>query len=184
MNLESFINGNVVFFFWEYIFVFDKFGFYNYYCDFYCVIDMLGMVIVIFKLVIIEIMYNLFESGLDFLEFIEIFNNGLIDVNFKDYLLDGVSFIFLGFNLDVGFYVMVVVDFVVFENNFGCFVFQWIGGFLSNGGEILLLLDGDGMVVDLVDYDDGNGWFLEVDGFGVFLVFCDVNVDNSGFDNW
>lgn len=184
MNPESFINGNAAPSPWEYTFVFDKPGFYNYHCDPHRSIDMLGTITVTPKLVITEIMYNPPESGLDSLEYIEILNNGPTDVNLKDYSLDGVTFTFPGFNLDAGSYVMVAVDSVAFENNFGQPAFQWTGGSLSNGGETLLLLDGDGMVVDSVDYDDGNGWPSEADGSGASLVLCDANADNSGPDNW
>ncbi|MBX2875139.1 MAG: lamin tail domain-containing protein [Saprospiraceae bacterium] len=183
-NPESFINGSAAPSPWDFTFVFDKPGFYNYHCDPHRAIDMLGTITVTPKLVITEIMYNPPESGLDSLEYIEIFNNGPTDVNLKDYSLDGVTYTFPGFNLDAGSYVMVAVDSVAFQNNFGQAAFQWVSGSLSNGGETLMLLDAAGMVVDSVDYDDGNGWPSSADGLGASLVLCDADTDNNDPANW
>lgn len=183
-NPESFANGDAANAPWEFTFVFDKAGFYNYHCDPHRSIDMLGTITVMPDLVITEIMYNPPESGLDSLEFLEIYNNGPTDVNLKDYSLDGVTFTFPGFNLDAGSYVLVAVDSVALLNNFGQSAFEWDGGSLSNSGETLRLLDPTGMVVDSVDYDDGNGWSSDADGNGASLVLCDVNSDNNDPANW
>lgn len=183
-NPESFINGDAANAPWEFTFVFDKAGFYNYHCDPHRSIDMLGTITVMPALVITEIMYNPPESGLDSLEFIEIFNNGPTDVNLKDFSLEGVIFTFPGFNLDAGSYVLVAVDSIAFENNFGVNAFEWDSGSLSNGGETLRLLDPNGVVVDSVDYDDGNGWPTFADGSGASLVLCDANTDNNDPANW
>ena len=183
-NPESFTNRDAANAPWEFTFVFDKAGFYNYHCDPHRVIDMLGTVTVMPELVITEIMYNPPESGQDSLEYIEILNNGTTAVNLKDYTLSGVTFTFPGFNLDAGAYVMVAVDSVAFENNFNRPAFQWTGGSLSNGGETLRLLDANAVVVDSVDYDDGNGWPSAADGDGASLVLCDANSDNSDPANW
>ncbi len=183
-NPESFINGNAAPSPWEFTFVFDKPGFYNYHCDPHRAIDMLGTIKVTPKLVITEIMYNPPESGLDSLEYIEIFNNGPTDVNLKDFSLEGVTYTFPGFNLDAGSYVMVAVDSAAFQNNFARPAFQWTGGSLGNGGETVKLLDAEGMVVDSVDYDDGNGWPSSADGLGASLVLCDADSDNNDPANW
>lgn len=131
-------------------------------------------------------MYNLLEFGQDIYEFIEVYNNGVNVVNMLGYsFINGVEYIFiLGFNFGVGEYVFFVIDSVVFVQVFGFIVFQIINGSLSNGGELIIFFDDQGVVVDEVDYDDSFLWVSEVDGFGFSLVFCDFDSDNNDGFNW
>ncbi|GJM32673.1 MAG: hypothetical protein DHS20C18_16740 [Saprospiraceae bacterium] len=140
---------------------------------------------VLADVVITEIMYNPPESGTDSLEYIELYNNGSTAVNLIDYsFTSGVTYTFPGFNLGAGEYVIVAVDSVKFENNFGVAAFQWVSGGLSNGGELIQLSDGDGNIVDEVDYSDGGAWPIGAAGGGASLVLCDVMGDNTDPANW
>lgn len=183
-NPESFTNGDAANSPWSYTFVFEKPGLYNYHCDPHRAIDMLGTVTVASDLVITEIMYNPPEGGLDSLEFLEILNTGSSAIALKDYSLEGVTYTFPDFSLGAGEYVMVSVDSVAFNNNYGQAAFEWTGGSLSNGGETIRLLDASGAVVDSVSYDDANGWPTTPDGDGASLVLCDVTADNNDLANW
>lgn len=138
------------------------------------------------QIVITEIMYNPPEGGTDSLEYIELYNNGTNAVNLLDYSFSaGITYSFTsGFNLGAGEYVIVAVDSVAFENNFGVSAFQWTSGGLSNGGETITLLDGQGMEADNVDYSDGDGWPSNADGSGASLVLCDFDADNNDPANW
>lgn len=181
-NPESFTNGADASEPWEFTFVFDKPGFYNYHCDPHRSVGMLGTVTVTAAVVITEIMYN--SPSVDSLEFIELYNNGSTAVNLKDYTFDGISYTFPGYNLGAGEYVIVAVDSVAFTNNFGIPAFQFVSGSLNNGGELVRLIDDLGITVDSVDYDDSNGWPIAADGLGASLVLCDANADNNDPANW
>lgn len=146
----------------------------------FCIHSMMAQV------VITEIMYNPPESGIDSLEFIELFNAGDNAVNLKDYTLtaNNVAFLFPGFNLGAGEYVLVAVDSVAFENNFDFPAFQWTGGGLSNSGRRIELVDPSSNVVDVVEYEDRGDWPGAADGGGASLVLCDVNADNNDPLSW
>ncbi len=137
------------------------------------------------QLVISEIMYNPPESGTDSLEFIEIYNAGTA-VNLQGYYFDqGVNFTFPSHMLMSGEYVLVAVDSLAMLNNFGVTAFQWTSGGLSNGGEDIIINDPSDVMVDIVDYDDANGWpEAPADGGGSSLVLCDLGADNNDSANW
>ena len=136
------------------------------------------------QLVISEIMYNPPESGTDSLEFIEIYNAGSA-VNLEGYYFSqGVTYTFPSHMLMSGEYVVVAVDSLAMLNNFGVTAFQWTSGGLSNGGEDIIINDPSDVMVDIVDYDDANGWPLAPDGDGSSLVLCDLGADNNDPANW
>ncbi|WP_367389662.1 lamin tail domain-containing protein [Lewinella sp. LCG006] len=136
-------------------------------------------------LVISEIMYNPPESGVDTYEYLEIYNNGTTAVDLLGYSLSGVDYVFTsGLNLGAGEYLLFAGDSIAFEAAFGLAALQWTGGSLSNGGELLKLLDATGAVVDSVDFDDSFPWPTAADGGGASLVLCDFNSDNNDGANW
>ncbi len=55
---------------------------------------------------------------------------------------------------------------------------------LSNGGEWVKLVDNNGVTVDSVFYDDGNGWPTSPDGDGPSLELKDPTIDNNDPTNW
>lgn len=136
-------------------------------------------------LVISEIMYNPPEGGTDIYEYVEIYNNGATAVNLLDYSLFGVEYVFTSeIILSPGEYLLFASDSIAFEAAFGLSALQWTDGALSNGGELLRLLDATGAVVDSVDFDDSFPWASAADGSGASLVLCDFNSDNNDGANW
>lgn len=136
-------------------------------------------------LVISEIMYNPPESNVDVYEYLEIYNNGATAVNLLDYSLFGVEYVFNSeIILSPGEYLLIAGDSIAFEAAFGLTALQWTDGALSNGGELLRLLDATGAVVDSVDFDDSFPWASAADGSGASLVLCDFNSDNNDGANW
>jgi hypothetical protein len=135
--------------------------------------------------VISEIMYNPPESNTDSLEFIELYNpdtNNPIDLegySFKD----GIEYVFpVGATIAAGGFLIVAVDSVAFENNFGIPAWQWTSGALSNGGEELVIAARFNVTVDSVDFSDA--WVPETDGDGYSLTLCDLASDNADGVNW
>jgi len=136
-------------------------------------------------LVITEIMYNPPESGTDSLEFIEIYNNDIIEVDLTGYSFSsGIGFEFPSITLNAGDYLLLAVDSMAMLNTFEVNAWQWSSGALSNGGELIELLDNFGAVVDYVEYDDQFPWDSLADGTGPSLVLCDPENDNSLPENW
>ena len=172
---------------WPYQFVFTQPGTYDYRCDPHFSLGMVGTVTVQAtpSVIITEIMYNPPESGTDSLEYIEFYNVGSESVNLDGYTLTGVEYTFPDFLLMPGEFVVVAVDSVAFENNFGVAAFQWTAGGLSNGGETVAISDAAGNVVNSVTYDDNAPWpGAAADGGGASLGLCDFDADNSLGENW
>ncbi len=138
-----------------------------------------------YNLVITEIMYNPPESGDDILEYIEIFNNADSDVNLGGlYFSQGIEFEFPADVLPAGGYYLVAKNADAFFAAFGVEAAQWTDGALSNGGEMLEIMDAGGNVVDQVEYSDNAPWPTEPDGNGPSLTFCDPDEDNNVGENW
>ncbi|PWH81244.1 lamin tail domain-containing protein [Brumimicrobium oceani] len=142
-------------------------------------------------IVITEIMYNPPESGTDSLEFIELYNNGITNVDLTGWSFSqGVSHTFGAVTMNPGEYVVVAVDAGAIQNVFGySTAIEWTSGGLSNGGENIVLVDAGGITVDQVDYDDSGVWPSgfssgNPDGGGASLVLCDPNSDNDDGSNW
>lgn len=186
-NPVGFGNGNASASLWTYEFVFEQAGTYNYRCDPHFALGMTGQVIVSAPaaggVMISEIMYNPPGSDAD-LEYLELYNAGNAAVNLIDYSFNGFDFTFPGFNLGAGEYVIVAADSVFFTATFGVPAFEMDGGGLTNGGELIQLLDASGTVVDEVEYEPAGDWPVETNGLGASLVLCDPAADNSDPANW
>lgn len=136
------------------------------------------------NIVITEIMYNPPEAGTDSLEFIEVYNNGSEVADLTGYFFSsGVDFTFPNFTLDPGDFALVGINSDAMYNTFGVDAFQWTGG-LSNNGELIMLNNPSGILIDSVFYDDGASWPPEADGDGPSIILCDPNSDNSLGENW
>lgn len=138
------------------------------------------------QIVITEIMYNSPDAGQDSTEYIEIYNAGTTDVDISNYsFTQGVEYVFTaGTIMPAASYLVVTNDAAAYSASYGVAAFQWDAGGLSNGGEDIIIVDGIGNEVDLVDYSDGGDWPDAADGTGPSLELCDPNVDNSLASNW
>ncbi len=137
------------------------------------------------KIVITEIMYNPPESGVDTLEFIELYNNDSIAVSIKDfYFKFGVLYTFPDTTMLPYSYLIVAKSDTAMLNAFGLSVLEWFDGSLNNGGEPIVIYDNQGFLVDSVNYDDAPPWDTLADGWGPSLELCDPNSDNNDPLNW
>lgn len=137
------------------------------------------------KLVITEIMYNPPESGVDTLEFIEVYNNDSVSLNIKDFYFDkGVVYTFPDTTIQPYSYLIVAKSDTAMLNTFGIPVLEWFEGSLNNGGEPIVIYDNEGFIVDSVNYDDSPPWDTLADGWGPSLELCDPNSDNTNPLNW
>lgn len=129
--------------------------------------------------VINEIMYNPLESGTDYHEYIELYNNGTGPAFMDNWSFSsGVTFTFPGgTTLAAGDYMVIAVNAASFTTQYGFAPdFQWDSGGLSNGGEKVELSDATRAVIDVVDYDDGSGWPTSPDEGGPSLERIDPNL--------
>ena len=138
-----------------------------------------------FDLVITEIMYNPPESGSDSLEFLELYNNDIVDIDLEGfYFSEGVEFSFPDIIIESGDYIVLAADTVAFHSVFGVSAFQWDDGVLNNDGEDIELRDRFGIIQDYVNYDNEFPWPVKPNGDGPSLTFCNPELDNSLGENW
>ncbi len=136
-------------------------------------------------IVITEIMYNPPEGGADSLEFIELYNNGPIAENLGGYYFSaGISYIFPSVEIAPGEFLVTAINASAMQNTFGVSTYQWTSGGLSNGGELIMLMDASGNTIDSVHYDDASPWPTSPDGSGPSLILCDPASNNSIGSNW
>jgi len=139
------------------------------------------------QIVITEIMYNPPPSGVDSLEYVEVFNNSGTPVNLSGWnFTQGFNFTFAeGTFIGPGGYLVIAQNAPFFEAHFG---FQPLAmganSALTNTGEDIELRDAQGNVQDYVDYKPADPWPTDANGFGPSLVLCDPNTDNSVGGAW
>ena len=173
---------------WDYTFTIP--GVYDYQCDLHVGAGMVGTVTVEgeieppLPLVITEIMYN--DPGTeDSLEFVEMVNLSDTPIN-----LEGLSFssgiihTFAAQELAPGELVVLSKYPDILMNRLGISSIAWTEGTLSDGGELLEIVNVDGAVVDAVMYDDEGDWSEMADGNGTSLVLCNPVRDNNVASNW
>lgn len=189
-NPEGFRNGDAGIPPFTFQFIFTLPGLYEYQCDPHVSLDMLGTVNVLPSgggdnndIVITEIMYNS-PAGDDF-EFVELYNKGTDAVDLTGWsFTQGFGYTFGAVSIGAGEYLVISEDSLLMLDLYGVTGLEWTDGGLTNGGEDIVLTDANGVTVDSVDYDDGNGWTMTADGDGPSLVLCDVEADNAGPENW
>ena len=121
------------------------------------------------------------------LEFIEITNNGDVDVD-----LTGVYFRELGItykfpnNAHIAGHeaVMLCSDSLLFMEYYNAVPFGQYTRKLPNKSENLVLADAWGNIIDEVCYSDSDPWPTEADGNGAYLQLKDLDSDNSLAENW
>ena len=105
-------------------------------------------------LVITEIMYNPPESGVDSLEFIEIYNNDVVNVNLEGYTLKygTSSFTFpAGLFINSGNFILVAPKANAASNFYGLHFIQGATNGISNSGTTVKLLSPTHVLIDSVD---------------------------------
>jgi len=137
------------------------------------------------NIVISEIMYNPPESGVDSLEFIELYNNGSSAVALKDfYFSAGVTYTFHHDTIQPNSFYLIAIDSAKFHHFFNQTAHKWTSGSLSNSGEAIVIKDNFGISVDSVNYLPTAPWPTSPNGNGPSLTLCDPNLDNSIAANW
>ncbi len=142
------------------------------------------------NIVITEIMYNDPSGGTtgDSLEFLEVYNPGLVSVDLTGYQFTaGITYSFAaGSSIAAQGYLIVAKSSTIIQNYFGITgVLQWDAGqSLANNGEALVLKNGSAVTVDSVRYYNTAPWPTYPNGLGSSLMLCDPFLDNNVGSNW
>jgi len=138
------------------------------------------------ELIITEIMYDPPEAGFDFLEFIEVYNNGPASQDLALITFEGIQVDLSGRTLSAGAFLVLVSDSASFSQIYDYSnVVEWNqGAFLSNEGERIAILDTAGVVLDEVNYSAGLPWPVGASGGGQSIILCDLEQDNDTASNW
>ncbi len=137
-------------------------------------------------LVINEIMYN--SPGADE-EWIELYNTTSASIDLENWkVLDNDAghtpiIIPAGYSIAAnGYFTIQITD----NGNFPFTPdYDGSGNFgLGNGGDAVRLWNADGILVDIVNYDDSSPWPTEPDGHGPTLALIDPTYDNSLPGSW
>ena len=118
-------------------------------------------------------------------EFIELYNNSLIDVDLTDWSLasTNIHFVFNHFVLGVNEYLVLARNPEIYEGSIGHH-----GTSLLNDGDHIILRNPHGEIIDSVTYSDGNHqddlWPVEADAHGSTLELISPDFDNSVPQSW
>jgi hypothetical protein len=122
----------------------------------------------------------------DDLEFLEIRNTGTTTVNLSGIFFTGTGLVYqfpANSTLGPGLCVIITANATVFQAKYGFSPFGQFTRHLSNSGEMLLLADAFGNVIDMVEYADRIPW-PDADGNGSYLQLRDLALDNSLPESW
>jgi len=118
------------------------------------------------------------------LEFIELKNISAADIDLSDsYFSDGVTYTFPENSiLPAGGLLVLASNEVEFMNRYTFPAFGEYTGQLSNGGETIELSNSEGIIMDVINYDDDLPWPPEADGTddnkSIALFLEDIDNDN------
>lgn len=133
-------------------------------------------------------MYNPPESGIDSLEYIELWNAGDVAVNLKGYVfVNGVDYTIPDIELGPDAFLVIAVDSAALGRQLGVAARQWTSGALNNNGERIAIEDNFGNLVDEVEYSDMGDWpgFQDgTDGEGASIELCEAELDNFLGTSW
>ncbi|MCX6257771.1 MAG: lamin tail domain-containing protein [Bacteroidia bacterium] len=137
------------------------------------------------QLVINEIMYDDPGSGVDSLEFIELYNAGATSIALGGYHFTGaVTYAFPPLAMAAGTYIVLSKYPSLVNSFFSITSTGWTSGTLDNNGATITILNTTSDVVDVVTYSNVSPWPTEPNGNGPSLILCDPLSDNSLASNW
>ena len=121
-------------------------------------------------------------------EFVELKNISAAPINLTDVIFSrGIEYAFpSGTIINPGEFIVLAEDKSSFEDRYGFQAFDKYDGQLDNGGETLWLSKTNGVLLDVVDYEDGFPWDAQADGGAIdySLALIDGEVHNNTRLNW
>ncbi|MDB4506600.1 lamin tail domain-containing protein [Akkermansiaceae bacterium] len=142
-------------------------------------------------IVINEIFYHGYPEQEPFAEreeeWLELYNRSASSVDLTGWKIDGgISFDFpFGTTLPAGGYLVVAKDVAALSAKYsGITIIGNYSGRLGNGGDLIVLEDGNGNPADEVQYFDSGKWHAAADGGGSSLELRDPSADNAKASAW
>lgn len=123
----------------------------------------------------------------DVLEFVEITNIGVANIDLSNYVLSGdIQFTFpAGASINPGEYVLVGKDSVTLAQAGGLSAYEWTSGDLGNTLGRVILHDNNAIFQDSVRYTNAGPWPAgNSNGGGSTIELCNVFDDNDDGNNW
>lgn len=136
-------------------------------------------------IVINEIMYNP-ASGNSLDEFLELHNTTASPIDLQNWSFSqGIVLNFASSTIvPANGYIVISPNSAQTLATYGVTSSATYTGNLSNGGEVVTLLDNTSAVVDTVNYDDAAPWPTSPDGYGYSLELKNPTADNALAENW
>jgi len=133
--------------------------------------------------IISEIMFDPPESGVDSLEYLEIYNNTGADLDLQGYSMIGVTHTFAEPTpLATEQYMVISINPTALTNNFGVTSMQWDDGALNNGGEDIGIINAEGDTIFWMEYSSSGPW--PSNRYGAAMELCDLESDYTLATNW
>jgi hypothetical protein len=137
------------------------------------------------NIVISEIYYNAPNSGIDSLEYVELYNKGTTAQSLNKFTFKGAFTDELpNVELAAGAYYVVTSDSTFFKKAVQKSARQWTKGSLSNTGATIQLWSDSGTLVDSVRYRTAAPWPTTANGNGPSIELCDLNSNNDLGASW
>lgn len=141
------------------------------------------------QLRITEISYNSPESGTDSLEYVEIYNASADAINLEGYIVEdnNAQDTLPAMMLGAGEYILTAVNVAAIQAVLGITALPTPNVAYRNSGELIMLLDPMGDVVDMVDYSPDAPWptFMEgTSGEGASIELCNLEANGNNGGNW
>jgi hypothetical protein len=137
------------------------------------------------NIIITEIYYNAPNSGVDSMEYVEIYNKSAAAINLKNYTFRSAFTDTLPeFSLEPGAYYVVTANAIFFEKATKTKARQWKRGSLSNNGATIQLWSAEGQMIDSVRFRTVAPWNIQANGQGPSLELCDLNSNNDLATSW
>ncbi len=134
--------------------------------------------------IITEIMYNSPESGVDSLEYIEMYNNTGDDINLENYSILGVFHKFEAMIFPADSYLVVAKNAAAISAVFQTPAVEWNQGALNNMGEEVAILTPDSVAISSILFSNNTPWPENANGLGYSLELCNLSANVSNPSNW
>jgi hypothetical protein len=137
------------------------------------------------NIVISEIYYNAPNSGVDSLEYVELYNKGTTTQSLSKFTFKGAFTDELpNIELAAGAYYVVTSDSAFFKKATKTSARQWTKGALANTGATIQLWSDAGVLIDSVRYRTAAPWPTTPNGGGASMELCDLASNNDLGGSW
>jgi hypothetical protein len=140
------------------------------------------------SVIITEIQYNPATAGQGGTEYLELYNNGSVNVDLTNWVVSGTGA--NSMNYTFGSYTLGAGQYVVLTNNptnllsFYSVTGLQYTGFLLNTGMAITVKDAGGVTMDSLTYAPSAPWPTIAAAGGPSIELCDYNSDNTDPANW